>query len=200
MTSSDDTARDDATAETTPFDDTQAEIPTQVFEAASNVDENGLVRPVEGRELSPLEQAIRDGQAGTGEMNEVIGQLVNALVVVPTATEVNQDLNEMQPVLFDRNGTPMLAAFTNVDRIANAVVEVAQYAVQLPAAELIQAIPAETGLVINPGNTEGFEILPEGVVQLINDVRGMLAALEEQQQAEQPTTPSKVSPSQIPNF
>lgn len=175
---------------------------------ASMIDENGLVLPVEGRELSPLEQAIRAGQTGEGDMNEVIGQFVNALVVVPTATEVNEDLNEMQPVLFDRDGTPMLAAFTNVDRIANAVVEVAQFAIQIPAAELVQAIPENTGLVINPGNHEGFEMLPEGVAQLANDLRGMMASMQEQQgmqAAMEPQTPAeapqtKISPSQIPHF
>lgn len=151
------------------------------------------------REATALESAIQQGQAGEGDMNDVIGHFVNALVVVPTATEVTDDLNELQPVLFDREGTPMLAVFTHIDRIPEQVAEVASYAVQLPAAELVQAIPAETGLVVNPGSTEGFEMLAEGVQQLANDVRGLVAAMEEAE-PQQAQTPPKVDPSGIPNF
>jgi hypothetical protein len=157
------------------------------------------------RERTPLELAISEGQAGRGDMNDVIAQFVNALIVVPTATEVKDDLNDLQPVLFDREGTPMLASFSHVDMIPAEVIEVAQYAVQMPAAELVQAIPPETGLVINPGNVEGFEMLPEGVQQLANDVRGMIAAMEAAGSAPDgesaPSSgPAKVDPSAIPNF
>lgn len=155
------------------------------------------------REPTALEAAIRSGQAGTADMNDVLAQFVNALIVVPTATEVTEDMNDLQPVLFDREGTPMLAAFSHIDRVPNEVIDVAKYAVEIPAAELVQAIPAETGLVINPGNVEGFEMLPEGVQQLANDVRGMISAMEQAQgeQAEgESSTPTKIDPSAIPNF
>ncbi|GAA4267012.1 SseB family protein [Frondihabitans peucedani] len=188
MTSSDDT--------TTP-DDAKAPETTAAAPAEA-VDTDAA-----DREPTALETAILQGQAGQGDMNDVIGHFVNALVVVPTATEVTDDLNELQPVLFDREGTPMLAVFSHIDRIPEQVAEVASYAVQMPAAELVQAIPAETGLVVNPGSTEGFEMLPEGVQQLANDVRGLVAAMEEAQAEEQqqaPTTPSKIDPSSIPNF
>jgi hypothetical protein len=168
---------------------------------ASTPDDAATTAP--DREVTPLEAAIAKGQAGEGDMNDVIAQFVNALVVVPTATEVTDDLNELQPVLFDREGTPMLAVFSHVDRIPEQVAEVASYAVQMPAAELVQAIPTETGLVVNPGSTEGFEMLPEGVQQLANDVRGMVAAMEEaeaQQQQQQSAAPTKIDPSSIPNF
>jgi hypothetical protein len=162
----------------------------------------------ETREPTALEAAILTGQAGESDMNDVIAQFVNALVVVPTATEVTDDMNELQPVLFDREGTPMLAVFTHIDRIPEQVAEVAKFAVQLPAAELVQAVPGETGVVVNPGSTEGFEMLPEGVQQLANDVRGMIAAMEaaqagETQDASSDDTPpasTKVDPSAIPNF
>jgi hypothetical protein len=162
----------------------------------------------ETREPTDLETAILRGQSGEGDMNDVIAQFVNALVVVPTATEVTDDMNELQPVLFDREGTPMLAVFSHIDRVPEQVAEVAAYAVQLPAAELVQAVPAETGIVVNPGSTEGFEMLPEGVQQLANDVRGMVAAMEAAQGAggqesagdDTPPASSKVDPSAIPNF
>ncbi|BDZ49808.1 hypothetical protein GCM10025867_20490 [Frondihabitans sucicola] len=167
---------------------------------ASTPDDAAISAP--DREQTPLESAIANGQAGQGDMNDVIAQFVNALIVVPTATEVTDDLNELQPVLFDREGTPMLAVFSHVDRIPEQVADVASYAVQMPAAELVQAIPDETGLVVNPGSTEGFEMLPEGVQQLANDVRGLVAAMEESeaQQQSETSTPSKVDPSSIPNF
>lgn len=168
--------------------------------AATSDEAPQLAGPATDRESTELETAIAMGQAGKGDMNDVIGHFVNSLLIVPTATEVTDDLNELQPVLFDREGTPMLAVFSHVDRIPQQVTEVASYAVQMPAAELVQAIPAETGLVVNPGNSEGFEMLPEGVQQLANDVRGMVAAMEEAEAQQQSSTPSKVDPSGIPNF
>ncbi|WP_423923132.1 SseB family protein [Frigoribacterium sp. 2-23] len=130
----------------------------------------------ENREPTALEQAISRGQAGEGDMNAVLAEFVNAQVVVPTATDAQESLNDLQPVLFDREGTPMLAAFTHADMIGEQVKGVAQYSAILPAAELVQAIPAQTGLVVNPGNSEGFEMLPEGVAQLADDVRNLVAA------------------------
>ncbi|KQS15641.1 SseB family protein [Frigoribacterium sp. Leaf186] len=132
----------------------------------------------DNREKTALEQAISKGQAGEGDMNSVLAEFVNAQVVVATATDAQESLNDLQPVLFDREGVPMLAAFTHVDMIGEQVKGVAQYSATLPAAELVQAIPAETGLVVNPGNHEGFEMLPEGVSQLADDVRKLVAAHE----------------------
>jgi hypothetical protein len=130
----------------------------------------------ENREPTPLEQAIAKGQAGEGDMNSVLAEFVNAEIVVPTAVEAEESLNELQPVLFDREGTPMLAAFTHADMIGDQVREVAGHSATIHAAELVQAIPPQTGLVINPGNPEGFEMLPEGVAQLADDVRELVAA------------------------
>jgi hypothetical protein len=132
----------------------------------------------ENREPTALEQAISKGQAGEGDMNSVLAEFVNAEVVVPTATDAQSSLNDLQPVLFDREGTPMLAAFTHPDMIGEQVKGVAEFSATLPAAELVQAIPPQTGLVVNPGNREGFEMLPEGVAQLADDVRQLVAAHE----------------------
>ncbi|GAB2967626.1 SseB family protein [Frigoribacterium salinisoli] len=130
------------------------------------------------RDKTILEQAISKGQAGEGDMNAVLAEFVNSEVVVPSATEVTSDLNALQPVLFDRDGTPMLAAFTHEDRVGEQVRGVAPNTAVLHAAELVQAIPPQTGLVLNPGNSEGFEMLPEGVAQLADDVRRLVAEHE----------------------
>jgi len=147
----------------------------------------------DNREPTALEQAISKGQAGEGDMNSVLAEFVNSQVVVPTATDAQESLNDLQPVLFDREGTPMLAAFTHVDMVGEQVKGVAQYTAVLPAAELVQAIPAQTGLVVNPGNAEGFEMLPEGVAQLAGDVRALVAAHQAAGSPEpgQPGTPAQ---------
>ena len=132
----------------------------------------------EDRDKTTLEQAISEGQAGQGDMNAVLAEFVNSQVVVPSATEVTSDLNDLQPVLFDRDGTAMLAAFTHEDRVGEQVRGVAPHTAVLHAAELVQAIPAQTGLVLNPGTPEGFEMLPEGVAQLADDVRRLVAQHE----------------------
>jgi hypothetical protein len=136
----------------------------------------GPMTATENREPTALEQAISKGQAGEGDMNAVLAEFVNAQVVVASAVDAQDSLNDLQPVLFDREGTPMLAAFTHADMIGEQVKGVAEFQATIPAAELVQAIPAQTGLVVNPGNSEGFEMLPEGVAQLANDVRELVAA------------------------
>lgn len=169
----------------------------------TSADETTPTEP-EARELSPLEQAIQKGREGEGDMNEVIGQFVNALVVVPTATEVTDDLNELQPVLLGDEAKHLLAVFTHIDMVPEEIAQVANYAVQMPAAELVQAIPEGTGLVVNPGHPGGFEMLSEGVQQLAHDVRGMIEAMEQGQQLQQeqqaPAAPGKIDPAGIPNF
>lgn len=146
----------------------------------------------ENREPTSLEQAVTRGQAGEGDMNAVLAEFVNSTVVVPSATEVTSDLNALQPVLFDREGTPMLAAFTHEDRVGEQVRGVAPHTATLHAAELVQAIPPQTGFVLNPGNAEGFEMLPEGVAQLAADVRRLVA---EHEAAGSPEAPPVGAPS-----
>jgi hypothetical protein len=128
------------------------------------------------REPTPLEQAIARGQAGETDMTAVLTEFINTVVVVPTATPLTPETDQLQPVLFDRDGVPMLAAFTHEDRIDEKVTSVADHV-------------AGTGLVINVGTTDGFEMMPEGVAQLADDVRRVI------DQEEQPGTSAPAAPS-----
>ncbi|OUD86728.1 hypothetical protein BC477_01945 [Clavibacter michiganensis subsp. michiganensis] len=74
-------------------------------------------------------------------MTAVLTEFINTTVVVPTATPLTPETDQLQPVLFDRDGVPMLAAFTHEDRIDEKVTSVADHVATIPAAELVQAIP-----------------------------------------------------------
>ncbi|WP_375372591.1 SseB family protein [Clavibacter capsici] len=87
---------------------------------------------------------------------------------------------------------PMLAAFTHEDRIDEKVTSVADHVATIPAAELVQAIPEGTGLVINVGTTDGFEMMPEGVAQLADDVRRVI-----DQDGDAPQAPAAPSPDAV---
>ncbi|OUE31442.1 hypothetical protein BFL35_04965 [Clavibacter michiganensis] len=152
----------------------------------------GCMTDSQDREPTPLEQAIARGQAGESDMTAVLTEFINTVVVVPTATPLTPETDQLQPVLFDREGVPMLAAFTHEDRIDEKVTSVADHVATIPAAELVQAIPEGTGLVINVGTTDGFEMMPEGVAQLADDVRRVI-----DQDGDAPQAPAAPSPDAV---
>ncbi len=144
------------------------------------------------REPTPLEQAIARGQAGESDMTAVLTEFINTTVVVPTATPLTPETDQLQPVLVEG----AVRRVDHLDREAGGLrVEGEQLLaeVERDGAGLVQAIPEGTGLVINVGTTDGFEMMPEGVAQLADDVRRVIDTDEDAA----PQAPAAPSPDAI---
>jgi hypothetical protein len=117
---------------------------------------------------NPLEQAL----LGTKTQKVPVDMFLQALVVstlyVPSREEVQPDGSHFSPLLFERDGVPLVAAFTHLDR-AGRYSDKAPFAVSLNGRQFLSSLPTGYGLVLNPGYDVRSEILPQGISAILRD-------------------------------
>ena len=114
------------------------------------------------RDPTELERMIVLAEAGRATMLDVLELFAVSQVIVPSGTQVTDNLAQLQPVLFDVRGASMLAVFTHVDQIAE-FSDLAAFAVTIDGRSLLVSIPPSAGMVVNPSRSIGFELTPDGV-------------------------------------
>ena len=114
------------------------------------------------RDPTELERPIVLAQSGRATTVDVLESLAVGQVIVPSATELVDNLDQLQPVLFDIDGVSMLAVFTHADQIAE-FGQLAGFGVSIVGRSLLASIPPGAGIVVNPSRSIGFELLPEGI-------------------------------------
>ncbi|WP_199423044.1 SseB family protein [Actinotalea solisilvae] len=120
--------------------------------------------------MTPFESALAAGQQ-SGDAAAVLAALPAADLVVPSGAPVGEEFEGFVPVLFDREGVTMLAVFTHVSRIGE-LADLAPYALTLSGADLLARVPAGSGVVLNPGQSVGMELLPDAVAQARRTLQG----------------------------
>jgi len=114
------------------------------------------------RDPTELERMIVLAEAGRATMLDVLELFAVSQVIVPSGTQVTDNLAQLQPVLFDVRGASMLAVFTHVDQIAE-FSKLAAFALTIDGRSLLVSIPPSAGMVVNPSRSIGFELTPEGL-------------------------------------
>lgn len=113
-----------------------------------------------------IERAIMDAKSGRIGTEAMLDILLDGDLVIPSGAAVEGDGSGFQPVLFDKQGTPMISTFTATEGIGK-LAKLAPYALRMSARTVLARIPAGHGVVINPGQEVGFEIDPEGLARLM---------------------------------
>lgn len=121
------------------------------------------------RDPTELERTIVLAQSGRATTVDVLESLAVGLVIVPSATELVDNLDQLQPVLFDIDGVSMLAVFTHADQIAE-FGQLAGFGVSIVGRSLLASIPPGAGIVVNPSRSIGFELLPEGIGLFLSEL------------------------------
>jgi hypothetical protein len=114
--------------------------------------------------LNELEEALFAAMAGRLPMDEFLAVLVRSEVAIPSATEVHDDGRGLNPVVYDRNGTPMAAVYTDLSRLP-AEPQV-PFCLKTKAAWLIKGMGAEFGLVLFYAPGKGCELLPHALADM----------------------------------
>lgn len=89
-------------------------------------------------------------------------------ISVPNVAEVMPDGSGFQPLLFDKEGVQMVACFTAMAR-SGPFVDQAPYALTIKGGEFLRRIPGGYGLVVNPGQSVGFDVSPDGLAKLVEE-------------------------------
>jgi len=113
-----------------------------------------------------VERAIVDGRAGHADSRSVAEAVWVAPLIVPSGVPA-QGLHELAPIIFDREGVPMIAVFSDPSRVQELAAE-APYFIVLSGRELMTRMTPGHGLVINPRTLPiGMEISPEGIAETV---------------------------------
>lgn len=126
---------------------------------------SGIPRDPSGLDLEHL---IARGMRG--ERLDVIEAMLRTQLLVPSGADVGPGFVGFVPVLYDRDGVPMLAVFTSLER-ARAVTHLARYAVTMTGRDVVARMPTGHGIVLNPGHDVGLEILPQAIGTITERLR-----------------------------
>lgn len=113
-----------------------------------------------------LEHLILEGRAGRVDQFAVADAVWNTPIAVSSATPA-KGFEDLAPVLFDRDGIPMVAGFSDPSRIGD-VGEKAGYFLLMTGGELFRRLRPEFGVVLNPRTLElGMEFLPAAIADYV---------------------------------
>ncbi|PRY68834.1 hypothetical protein B0I08_10339 [Glaciihabitans tibetensis] len=121
------------------------------------------------RDPTALETAIQ--QARDGVMSEDILMLILAgsTVIVPSGREPLNSVTEVRPVLIPNPTGLRLAVFTHADFVGG-IPRSSRYQVDMEVSVLLQLIPADTGITVNPRSmTTSLDMAP-GAVQALREL------------------------------
>ncbi len=89
-------------------------------------------------------------------------------VVLLTGSLVTPDGSGFDPLLFDKQGVLHVAVFTDMARVGFHTQQ-APHSMRWLMLDVLRRVPRGYGVVVNPGTSVGFEMSPDGVVQVLGD-------------------------------
>jgi len=125
--------------------------------------------------LNDLEKSLVDARENRISIEDFLGHLARSNLALPSAGHVEPDGSGFQPVVFDKDGTGLLAAFTDKTRAVQ-MSSIATHCATMNAAVLFQRMRPDHGLVINPGLDVGLELSPQAIALIVQAMKDQLAS------------------------
>ena len=101
--------------------------------------------------------------------SQFIEKILELEFFIPSATQISKAGSGLSPLIFDKNGTQMFSVFTALSRVSM-YQDKTPYCLRMKVNELLKRVPKGHGLVVNPGLSVGFDLPPEGVQRMIEDL------------------------------
>jgi hypothetical protein len=120
-----------------------------------------------------LEQALVDGRNGHLPMTEFIKLLLRSPIYVISGSEPKESGEGFEPLIYTHpeEGDPMIACYSSPARIGKDA-EKAPFMFQVICGEFLERLPESSiGVVINPGDSEGFELRSAAIQSLVQAIR-----------------------------
>ena len=118
---------------------------------------------------NPLEEALASLRSGLIDLTDALHTFVFAEIIVPSGTELQPDGTGLTPLLYEKNGVELVAAYTSGDRVP-AVDGKTPYCLVILGGEFLRRMSPGYGLVINPGWSLGMEMSPEGISRIVDNM------------------------------
>jgi hypothetical protein len=117
-----------------------------------------------------LEIALKDSQCGTMPLPQFLRCLILSELFIVSVKPVAAGDQGLFPLLFDRDGVPMAAVYTDSSRVINVTSKI-ESVIRMKGFDLLKRIPPGYGVVINPGFDLGLELMPEGIFDILTNCR-----------------------------
>lgn len=112
-----------------------------------------------------LEIAIVQAERGTLPLKDVLAKLAEVSLYISSKSEVRQDGSGFDPLLLERDGSPLVAAFSSLER-PNLHADMAPFILQMNGREFFLRLPPGYGVIINPGYMPQLIIAPSAILDL----------------------------------
>jgi SseB protein N-terminal domain len=113
-----------------------------------------------------LEKMLVEARAGRMPLPDFLRLFAASTIIVPSAREVKKGWEGFQPQAFNKEGVQMLACFTAPER-NDASHEIYPYYLEVMADKFLTSIRPGLGVVVNPGQSVGFEMGPQSVAEVV---------------------------------
>ena len=113
-----------------------------------------------------LEHLLEQAQNGKTDFEIFMKKFLIEEIIVPSSVKIID--GNFEPLLFNKEGTYMMASFTSRELLNLYEKEVKQYLV-VSGKQMLEQAPHDIGVVINPGYKIGFDISPKGIKQILKD-------------------------------
>ncbi|MBO9516204.1 MAG: SseB family protein [Variovorax sp.] len=113
--------------------------------------------------LNQLELVLAHARTGSLTMDDLLKELADSDLVVPSRTAPVAGGTPFRPLLLVKDQGTLMACFTDRSRVGD-FTSVAPHLVVMTGRDVLSALPAGMGLVINPGTSLNLEIFPDGTV------------------------------------
>ncbi|MBX7248368.1 MAG: SseB family protein [Caulobacteraceae bacterium] len=120
-----------------------------------------------------LEQALADGREGRLPMPDFLKLLLRSPLYVLSGSEPKEDGSGFEPLIYPHpeEGDPMIACYSSPQRIGEAARK-APFMFQVICGEFLERLPETTiGVVINPGDEQGFELRSPAIQSLVQAIK-----------------------------
>lgn len=121
--------------------------------------------------MNELESALLASSQQLLPVRDFARLLYSSKIALLSASEVQTDGAGFEPVIFDKQGVNMLAAFTTKERTTH-LLHIAKFCLIMKGSDVLRRMPEGYGLVINPGLTVGLEISPSGIAEILDEFGG----------------------------
>ena len=118
---------------------------------------------------NPLEQALASLRAGLIDLSDFMPSFVFAEIIVPSGTAPRDDGSGFTPLLYEKKGVELVAAYTSGARVPTVDGE-APCCLVIRGGDFLRRMSASYGLVINPGWSLGMEMSPDGIRGIIENM------------------------------
>jgi len=119
--------------------------------------------------MKDFDQALSTAAPGTIDGAKLLTRFEFEQLAVPSGGPVGEHFEGFIPAIVERGGVHHLVAFSSVQRFKDEG-RIGGDAITMPVREVLLRMPTDVGIVVNPGSSQGFELGPDVVATLRDEL------------------------------